>query len=107
MKIKLIFRTMGLLIMLASLFVLSSCSKTADGNLTREQKEIQDKNLESSSVEENDYTESDEDLTAVNYKEFYDQLSPFGEWVEVKPEEIGLAPKTASIKGSGAFSLSA
>lgn len=107
MKTKLIFRTMGLLIMLASLFVFSSCSKTADGNLSKEQKEQQDKNLEASTVEEKDFTESDEDLTTVNYKEFYDQLSPFGEWVQVRPEEIGIEPKTASSKGSGnGFSLS-
>ncbi len=83
MKTKLIFRTMGLLIMMASLFVLSSCTKQADKNLTEEQKEQQGENLEASSIDETDFTESDEDLTTVDYKEFYDQLSAHGEWVQV------------------------
>ena len=91
--------------MMAALFVFSSCTKTADGNLTEkqieEQKELQMKSLESSEVDEKDYTESDEDLTAVDYKEFYEQLSPHGEWVQVEPEEIGLKPKSASFKNSG------
>ena len=96
---------MGLLIlMFTSLFVLSSCSKrTADGNLSGQQ---QDKNLEATSIDEKDFTEYDEDLSNVDYKEFYDQLSPHGEWVQVKPEEIGLQPKTAQIKSSGSSSFS-
>ena len=101
MKTKLILRTTGLLILTASLFVFSSCTKTSDGNLTDEQKELQNKNLETSLVDENDFTESDEDLTAVDYKEFYDQLAPHGEWVQVQPEEIGLVPKTAATGSSG------
>ena len=103
MKTKLILRTMGLLIMMASLFLFTSCSKKADGNLSNEQ---QDKNLEASAVDEKDFTESDEDLMTVDYKEFYDQLSPHGEWVQVKPEEIGLQPKTALSKSSGNSSFS-
>lgn len=107
MKTKLILRTMGLLILMTSMFVLSSCSKQADGNLTKEQKGQQDKGLEASSIDEKDFTESDEDLTTVDYKEFYDQLSSHGEWLQVQPEEIGLQP-TASSNSSGynSFSLS-
>jgi hypothetical protein len=105
LKTKLIIRTTGLLILMASLFVFASCSKTADGNLTDKQiedrKSEQMKSLESSEVEEKDFTESDEDLTAVDYKEFYEQLSPHGEWVQVQPEEIGLKPKSASYKSIG------
>jgi hypothetical protein len=98
---------MSLLILAGSLFVFSSCSKTADGNLTKEQKDMQDNNLQASSIDEKDFTESDEDLSAVNYKEFYDQLTPHGEWVQVRPEEIGLKPKTAlSNSNSSNFSLS-
>ncbi|HEY3250155.1 MAG TPA: DUF6600 domain-containing protein [Ignavibacteria bacterium] len=104
MKSKLILRTMGLLILMASLFVFFSCSKSADGNLT--EKEQQDKNLVASSIDNKDFTESDEDLTSVDYKEFYDQLSPHGEWVQVKPEEIGLQSKTALSKSNNSFSLS-
>lgn len=106
MKTKFILRTMGLLIMMASLFVLSSCTKQADEDLSKEQKEQQDKSLEASTIDEKDFTESNEDLTTVDYKEFYDQLAPYGEWVQVKPEEIGLKPKTALLKNSGNSSTS-
>jgi hypothetical protein len=101
MKNKLILRTMGLLILIASLFMFSSCSKkTADGNLTKEQKNLQDTSLTITTIDQKDFTESDEDLTTVDYKEFYDQLAPHGEWVQVRPEEIGLKPKVASSKSS-------
>jgi hypothetical protein len=95
---KLIIRAAGSLIIIAVLFIFSSCSKTADGNLTEKKaddKEQQMKSLESSDVDEKDFTESDEDLSAVDYKEFYEQLEPHGEWVQVLPEEIGLKPNTA------------
>ena len=101
-----ILRSMGLLTMVtAFMFIFSSCSKTADGNLTKEQ---QDKNLEATAIDEKDITESDEDLTTVDYKEFYDQLSPHGEWVQVSPAEIGLQPQMAQYNGSDykRFSLS-
>ena len=100
---KMILRTMGLMIMTASLFVFSSCTKTADGNLNNDQK---DKNLEATAVDDKDFTESDEDLTNVDYKEFYDQLSPHGEWVQVNREEIGLEPETALNEGTGSNSFS-
>ncbi|RPI13863.1 MAG: hypothetical protein EHM58_17660 [Ignavibacteriae bacterium] len=91
-----ILSTAGLLMIAIALLMFTSCSRTADGNITKDQKEIQNKNLEESSIDQKDFTESDEDLTNVNYKEFYDQLTAHGEWVQVKPEEIGLQPKTAS-----------
>jgi len=72
MKTKLILRTMGLLILLASLFVISSCSRTANRNLTKDQVKQQDKNMEATAIDQKDFTESDEDLTTVDYKEFYD-----------------------------------
>ena len=98
---------MGLFILIASLFALTSCSKKADESLNKEQKE-QDKNLEATSIDENDYTETDEDLMTVDYKEFYDQLAPHGEWIQVNPEDVGLKSKIASINNSGnnSFSLS-
>ncbi|MGA2669586.1 MAG: DUF6600 domain-containing protein, partial [Ignavibacteria bacterium] len=105
MKTKLILRTMGLLILFASLFALSSCSKTANGNLTQDQVKQQDKNLEASAIDPKDFAESDEDLTTVDYKEFYDQLAPHGEWIQVKPEDIGMKPKTASSKSSSSSRL--
>ncbi|MCX6163002.1 MAG: hypothetical protein NTV87_16915 [Ignavibacteriae bacterium] len=108
MKTKLVIRTTGLLFLLVSLFILYSCSKTAKESLTEEQKQLADKNLEASSIDEKDFTESDADLTSVDYKEFYDQLTAHGEWVQVTPEEIGLQSKTAMNEGAGNndFSLS-
>lgn len=86
---------MGIAVFLSAIFLFSSCTKTADGNLTKDQ--LENKDLEAVSVEEKDFTESDEDLTSVDYKEFYEQLSPYGEWVQVKPEEIGMKQQTSSI----------
>jgi hypothetical protein len=86
--------------MISSLFVLISCSKKADESLNKEQKE-QDKNLEATSIDENDFSEADEDLMTVDYKEFYDQLAPHGEWIQVNPEDVGLKSKIASINSSG------
>ncbi len=108
MKTKLILNNIGLLAVMALLLMFTSCSKPANGNLSKEQKQLQDKNLEAFSVDDKDLSESDEDLTNVNYKQFYDQLSPHGEWVQVTPEEIGLKSKTASINcpESNGFSLS-
>lgn len=98
MKPKFIFRTLGVLLLIISMFAVSSCTKKADGNLTEEQKELQDlkdNNLEASAIDETDFTESDADITSVNYKDFYDQLSSHGEWVQVTPEEIGMKSETA------------
>ena len=101
MKTNLILRTMGLLVVMISLFALSSCSKNADQSLTKEQKAQQDSNTVVSTIDQKDITESEEDLSTVDYKEFYDQLAPYGEWAQVSFEEIGLKPKTASLKSSG------
>ncbi len=100
MKNKFILRTMGLLILMASMFSFSSCTKQGDGDLSNEQKEQQGKDLETSLIDEKDIIESDEDLTTVDYKEFYDQLAPHGEWIQVQTDEIGLKPKTASSNSS-------
>jgi len=95
MKTKNIFRVTGLMVMITAVFLFSSCTKTADGDLTKEQVVDKERDLEATAVEDKDYTETDEDLTTVDYKEFYEQLSPHGEWIQVKPEEIGMQPKTA------------
>ena len=69
MKTKLILRAMGLLILMASLFVFSSCSKkTADGNLAKDQVVQQDTSLTITTIDSKDFTETDEDLTTVEYK---------------------------------------
>lgn len=83
--------TIGLLVLLLMMFTFYSCSKTEDGKMTKEQKE---KNTEEIVIDEKDITESDEDIATVDYKEFYDLLTPHGEWLQVRPEEIGLQPYT-------------
>lgn len=93
MLTKIITHAFGLCFVLFSLIIFPSCGKTADGNLSKEQFEEGDKNLEAAAVDENDITESDEDLTSVNYMEFYEQLAPHGEWIQVKPEDIGMKPQ--------------
>lgn len=80
--------------MILSLIMLSSCTRTADGNLPKGQYEEGDKNLEATSVDDKDLSESDEDLTSVNYMEFYEQLAPHGEWIQVKSEDIGMKPQS-------------
>jgi hypothetical protein len=94
MKIKLILKIAGSFMLILSLFMISSCSKSAYKNVSVEQTE---ENSEEALIEEKDFTESDEDLLTVDYKDFYDQLSGHGEWIQVRPVEIGLDPITAQI----------
>ena len=99
MNTKWILKTTGLLIVMASLFVISSCSKTANGILTRDQL-VQQDTSSATPIDEKNITETDEDLTTVDYKEFYDQLAPHGQWIQVPLSELGLKSKTASIESS-------
>ena len=99
MRTRLILSAMGLIMLTATLlFQFSSCSKTANGNMTKDQADLLDTNNRASSkIDQKDYKESDEDLTTVDYKDFYDQLAPKGEWIQIKGEEIGMSPKTAAL----------
>lgn len=101
MKTKLIIRSAGLFILICSLFIIYSCTKSDNASSTKDQNENQYKNTEATSIDEKDFTESDEDLTTVDYKEIYDRLTPHGEWLEVSPEEIGIKPETALFEDSG------
>lgn len=73
---------------LAIMFGFSSCTKKSD--------EVYDKDdMESGSgekvpVSETDFIETDKDLLEVDYKEFYDELSPHGEWIKVDANELGI-----------------
>ena len=95
MKIKTILRITGSILMFLSMFMISSCTKSADESITKDQK---DDVPETAVIGEMDFTESDEDLLNVDYKEFYEQLSPHGEWIEVDPAELGLSSNTAQIQ---------
>lgn len=86
-----------LTVVLVGLFIFSSmmsCSETTD-----EVSEVQPENTESVSVEEDDFTESNVDLLKVDYKQFYDQLSPHGEWIEVTGDEIGVELDKSTASG--------
>ncbi len=64
---------------------LISCSKK---NNETSDKTINEAEMEQ--VNKDDFTETDEDLLTVDYKEFYDELAPHGEWIEVKGRDIGV-----------------
>lgn len=51
-------------------------------------------------IPDNNISESDADLFNVNYKEFYDELSQHGKWIEVNAKDIGLE----GLKGKGTAS---
>ena len=97
---------MGIVLLMTTLFVFSSCTKMAHESLTQVQKDLQDSNVVETPTDNKDFTESDEDLTTVDYKEFYDQLSPFGEWIQVSADEVGLKSKIASTKSANNNNLS-
>ncbi len=108
MRTRLILSAMGLIMLTATLlFQFSSCSKTANGNMTKDQADLLDTNNKAaSSIDQKDYKESDSDLTTVDYKEFYDQLAPHGQWIQVKAEVLGMKPKTTASTNTGKNSFS-
>lgn len=86
------------------LFILSglvSCTKKTDHAADNEVKEA-----DMVSVNSNDIEETDEDLFNVDYKEFYDELAPHGEWVEVKGDDIGVDMKQGTSSGESKKSIS-
>ncbi len=92
MKIKFFAQTALYVFFLFSflLFILSSCTKESDETT----EELSDENSETAAG----FTESDEDLLSVDYMEFYDELSPHGEWVQVSAEDLGLDLKKKESK---------
>ena len=95
MDIKNNFKRIALFIIVFTFIGLVSCSKKSD--------ETSDKTVseaEMESVDSKDFTETDEDLLAVDYKEFYDELAPHGEWIEVKGRDIGVDLKKNTAAGN-------
>lgn len=80
---------------------LISCTKRSDDTADNMVKEA---DLET--VSSNDLNESDEDLLNVDYKEFYEDLAPHGEWIEVKPDDIGVDLKKGTSSGESHKSIS-
>ncbi|KXK48738.1 MAG: Membrane protein involved in colicin uptake-like protein [Chlorobi bacterium OLB5] len=57
-------------------------------------------------VNTTDLNETDEDLLNVDYREFYDELAPHGEWIEVSDEEIGVELNKGTSSGKSHRSIS-
>lgn len=115
MNIKIFVKSASAFILAISfLFIFSSCSKDAEVSLTDDQKNLEEDNSESLSLfSDSNLFETDEDLTSVDYKEFYNQLSPHGEWLQIRIEEIGMRinkdqpnvnPRTSGFSFSNLFS---
>lgn len=101
-----ILKEVKITIILAAIFIglgFVSCTKKADE--TSNNKVIGEETI---AVGKEDFTEKDEDLLTVDYKEFYDALAPHGEWIEVKGNDIGvdLKKESASLNGSRTISIS-
>lgn len=80
MLIKQILKLAPFLLLLFAFFIYS-CKTKNESNMSQ--------NLQP--VSENDISESKEDLMTVDYKEFYDELAPHGDWVEVNATDIGIS----------------
>lgn len=78
------------------IFNLVSCTQDREDN----EAAIDPENAEAVNIQEDNFTESDEDLLTVDYKQFYNELSPHGEWIEVTPDKIGVDLNTGSASGS-------
>lgn len=87
------------IIFLLSGFV--SCTKKSDDTADNTVKEA-----DMTALSSEDVNESDEDLLNVDYKEFYDELAPHGEWIEVKDSDIGVDLKKESSSGESRRSIS-
>src|SRR4030095_6128564 len=72
-----------------------SCSKKSDEVSNKDTAD----NTEAVKVNPEDLNETDEDLLTVDYKEFYDELAPHGEWIEVTPDIIDHEMKKGTSSG--------
>lgn len=79
--------------------IIPGCSKKTDVSQT----ENKTKSGDVTTGDEN-LIESDEDLTTVDYREFYDALSSKGEWVQVDGRELGFSgEKPADLENKASF----
>ena len=67
-----------LVLLFIAVFVFSSCTKKTDETSQEKNNEVT-----TEAVSDSNFTETDEDLLTVDYKQFYDELAPHGEWVQV------------------------
>lgn len=88
MNKKLIFRITSITVLVIFILGIYTATKAI---INKSNKGIE--TLNTVAIDSNNYKESDEDLTTVDYKQFYDLLSPHGQWIQVPENEIGIKPK--------------
>jgi hypothetical protein len=76
----------------AAMLSIYSCTKNTD-------ELYDDSDSKAVPINENDFGEKDEDLLNVDYYEFYDELEPHGEWVQVSAKELGIDLKEGESAG--------
>jgi hypothetical protein len=85
------FKLVAIFIALFFVLGINSCTKKSD-----ETSNTDTRTAQMEAISEDDFNESDEDLMKVDYKEFYDELAPHGEWIEVTDKDVGLDLKKSS-----------
>lgn len=92
-------RTLLAVLTLISLFTLSSCTKNSTSN------KDDNANNEKTALSDSNYKETNEDLLTVDYKQFYDELAPHGDWVQVSAKDLGIDLKKEKSAGDNSFLL--
>jgi hypothetical protein len=87
MNLSKLFKVILPVILLAFIYSCGNKSEDTSKNVSK---------TETEKISDTNFTETDEDLFAVDYKEFYDQLAPHGQWIEVTGKEIGIDVKSGS-----------
>lgn len=86
--------TLNSLVLMLIVLSFSACSKSNIEKAENDNTINTDEQIQEISAETN-ISESEDDILKTDYKEFYDQLSPFGEWVEVSSEEINISENSS------------
>jgi len=62
-------------------------------NKSEENEIIKSQNSNQTVSEESNITKSGIDIITADYREFYDDLTPYGDWIKIKPQDIGIEPE--------------
>jgi hypothetical protein len=84
------------LFFICCVFIFFSCTRKSDEITNKDETRAKATNV---SALKSDFNESPQDLQDVDYKEFYDELSPHGKWVQVTGRDLGIDLKK---QGTGA-----
>ncbi len=91
-------RTLLAAILMISLFALSSCTKKNDSTSNKD-----DNAKNETAVSDSNFNETNEDLKNVDYKQFYDELAPHGDWVQVSAKDLGIDLKKEESAGESSI----